>query len=80
MHASLQGIDQTAADSVWHVFKMVKDALDQGIRDRFKLAQVCDAFRVYRLQIESEYFALKKESHLRLNHKCLFGQGEKGYA
>ena len=45
-HAALQGIDRASADGMAQVLTLVKDALDQGVRDRFALAQVCNVFRV----------------------------------
>lgn len=46
VQSSLKGTDLAAGDSLRQVLELVKEGLDQGARDRYSLAQVCDIFRV----------------------------------
>ena len=46
VHGSMAGVDRSVADNSFHLFRLVKEQLDQGMRDRYALAQVADRLQV----------------------------------
>jgi len=46
LHTSMTGVDKPTADNSYHLFRLVKDQLEQGMRDRYALAKVADRLQV----------------------------------